>query len=83
MTYAMRFAYSSFELDAAPYASPISRSTSHSSGNGKSNFFANFALSSGVSKLTPKIAVFFASYCGARSRNPEPSSVQPGVSAFG
>jgi len=59
------------------------RSVSHRSGNGKSNFFANRAFSSGVSKLTPRIFAFFLSYSGVRSRNPEPSIVQPGVSAFG
>ena len=79
----MRFAYSSFSLVAAPYARPILRSVSHSSGNGKLNFFANAAFSFSLSKLTPMTFAFFASYCSARSRNPEPSRVQPGVSAFG
>jgi len=79
----MRFAYSSFSLPAAPYAMPILRSVSHSSGNGKRNFSANLALSSTESKETPRICAFFASYCCWRSRNPEPSIVQPGVSAFG
>ena len=44
---------------------------------------ANFALASWSSKETPRIFAFFCSYCEARSRNPEPSAVQPGVSAFG
>lgn len=83
MTYAMRFAYSSFALLAAPYAIPILRSVSHSSGNGKSYFSANFALSATESKLTPRSWTFLLSYWSARSRNPEPSAVHPGVSAFG
>jgi len=79
----MRFAYSSLTLFAAPYAMEIERSVSQSSGNGKRNFSANLALSSTESSDTPRICAFFASYCFSRSRNPEPSSVQPGVSAFG
>jgi hypothetical protein len=62
---------------------PIFRSASDSRGNGKLNFSANFLFSSGESKLTPRISAFFSLYFGERSRNPEPSSVQPGVSAFG
>jgi hypothetical protein len=38
---------------------PISRFTSHRSGNGKSNFFAKAAFSSTVSKETPRISAFF------------------------
>jgi hypothetical protein len=83
MTYAMRFAYSSFGESAAPYAMPILRSVSQSSGKGKSNFSANLALSAALSKLAPRMVVFFFSYSPMRSRNPEPSAVQPGVSAFG
>ena len=79
----MRRAYSSFASWAAPYAIDRLRSVSHSSGNGKSNFFANAALSFSESKLTPRICAFFDSYSFARSRNPEPSAVHPGVSAFG
>jgi hypothetical protein len=56
---------------------------SQRSGYGKSFFFANFALSSTLSKLTPTIFAFFSSYSAERSRNPEPSAVQPPVSAFG
>jgi hypothetical protein len=36
-----------------------------------------------LSKLAPKMTVFFFSYSLMRSRNPRPSFVQPGVSAFG
>lgn len=83
ITYAMRRAYSSFDDSAAPYARPIFRSVSQSSGKGKSYFLAKAALSFSLSKLTPRMVAFFAAYCCARSRNPEPSRVQPGVSAFG
>jgi len=83
ITYAMRRAYSSFAFSAAPYARPILRSVSQSSGKGKSNFFAKAAFSFWVSKLTPRMTAFFAVYWSMRSRNPEPSIVQPGVSAFG
>ena len=62
---------------------PSLRSVSEISGNGKLNFFANAAFSAGVSKLTPITCTFFLLYSSARSRNPEPSAVQPGVSAFG
>jgi hypothetical protein len=55
ITYAIRFAYSSFGELAAPYAMPILRSVSQSSGNGNLYFSANFALSSGLSKLAPRI----------------------------
>jgi len=37
----------------------MSRRTSQRSGNGNSNFFANAALSSTVSKDAPRISVFF------------------------
>jgi hypothetical protein len=47
------------------------------------NLSAKRALASTSSKLAPRMVVFFASYCSMRSRNPEPSAVQPGVSAFG
>ncbi len=53
------------------------------SGKLKLNFFAKAAFSAGVSKLTPTIAAFFFSYSPLRSRNPQPSAVQPGVSALG
>jgi hypothetical protein len=58
----MRRAYSSFGDDAAPYATPIFRSVSQSSGKGKWNFSAKRALSSGVSKLAPRIRTFFCWY---------------------
>lgn len=67
----------------APYARPTFRSVSHSSGKLKLNFFAKAALSPGPSKLAPRIAAPFLSYSALRSRNPQPSAVQPGVSAFG
>jgi hypothetical protein len=83
MTYAILLAYSSFGESAAPYFTPMSRSVSHSSGNGKSNFSAKLRFSSGRSKLTPMTCAFFALNSVSRSRNPEPSLRQPGVSAFG
>jgi hypothetical protein len=61
----------------------MARSVSQSRGNGKSNFSANRELAAASSKLAPRMVVFFAWYCSMRSRNPEPSAVQPGVSAFG
>lgn len=68
---------------AAPYATPSFRSVSQISGKLKLNFLANAAFSAGVSKLTPRMPAFFFSYSPLRSRNPQPSVVQPGVSAFG
>jgi hypothetical protein len=56
---------------------------SERSGNGNSNFFANAAFFSTESKETPRISVFFFWNSVYRSRNPQPSIVQPGVSAFG
>jgi hypothetical protein len=53
------------------------------SGNGNENLRAKAALSSGVSKLAPTISVFRSWKSRIRSRNPMPSAVQPGVSAFG
>ena len=79
----MRRAYSSFGESAAPYARPIWRSVSQRSGKGNSNFFAKAAFAFSLSKLTPRIWAFLAAYCSLRSRNPVPSRVQPGVSAFG
>ena len=67
----------------APYAVPIVRSVSQISGKVKEFFSANLLLSAGVSKETPRIAVFFRSYSALRSRNPQPSAVQPPVSALG
>jgi hypothetical protein len=55
----MRRAYSSLGESAAPYARPISWSVSHSSGNLKFCFSANFLFASTVSKLAPTICVFF------------------------
>jgi hypothetical protein len=62
---------------------PIFRSVSQRSGNGKLFFFAKWAFSSTLSKLTPTIFAFFFAYSSERSRNPEPSAVHPPVSAFG
>jgi len=61
----------------------MERSVSHRSGKLKPYFSANFLLACSVSKLTPKISAFFCWYSFAWSRNPQPSAVQPGVSAFG
>jgi hypothetical protein len=79
----MRFAYSSEGLLAAPYAIPIDRSVSQSRGKGNLYFSANLVFAFSSSKLAPRIWVFLAVYSSMRSRNPEPSAVQPGVSAFG
>lgn len=81
--YEMRRAYSSLTDSPAPYAMPMLRSESDSSGNVKPYFSAKRLLSLWVSKLQPRICAFFASYSDWRFRNPEPSRVQPGVSAFG
>ena len=59
------------------------RSVSHKSGKLKLNFSANALFSAGVSKDAPRMTAFFASYSALWSRNPQPSIVQPGVSAFG
>jgi len=59
MTYVILFAESAAGASQAPYAIPISRFVSQSSGNGKENFFANAAFSSTVSNETPKISAFF------------------------
>ncbi len=55
----MRLANSALGSSVAPYASPIARVSSHSSGNGYWNFVAKAALSSTQSKEAPKISVFF------------------------
>jgi hypothetical protein len=62
---------------------PIVRSVSQRSGNSKAYFSANFALAAALSNETPMMAAFFASNRAWRSRNPQPSAVQPGVSALG
>jgi hypothetical protein len=79
----MRRAVDALRSSQAPYARPIVRVVSHSSGKLKPNFFAKAALSSSVSKLMPKISTPFSSKRSSRSRNPQPSAVHPGVSAFG
>jgi hypothetical protein len=43
---------------------------------------ANSLFSSGVSKEMPRICVFSRSKSEVRSRNPCPSTVQPGVEAL-
>ena len=50
---------------------------------GKQNFSLKFLLSSGESPLIPSIMVFFSVKSWILSRNPFPSKVHPGVSAFG
>jgi hypothetical protein len=62
---------------------PIVRSVSQISGKLKLNFSANFLFSAGESKDAPRMTAFLASYSAFRSRNPQPSAVQPGVSALG
>jgi hypothetical protein len=79
----MRLALLAAGSSAAPYASPILRSVSQSSGKSYWNFFAKARFASCVSKLMPRIWASFFSNSSLRSRNPEPSLVQPGVSAFG
>ena len=59
------------------------RSVSQIRGKLNENFSANCLFSAGVSKDAPRITAFFRSYSAFRSRNPQPSAVQPGVSAFG
>jgi hypothetical protein len=56
---------------------------SHNRGKLKLNFSANALFSSGVSKLTPRMTALFCPYSLLWSRNPQPSAVQPGVSALG
>jgi hypothetical protein len=62
---------------------PIVRSVSQISGKLKWNFSANALFSAGVSNDAPRMTAFLALYWAFRSRNPQPSAVQPGVSAFG
>jgi hypothetical protein len=62
---------------------PIVRSVSEISGKLKLTFSANFLLSAALSNEAPRMTAFLASYWAFRSRNPQPSAVQPGVSALG
>lgn len=62
---------------------PTARVVSHSSGNPKPNFFSKAAFAGWSSKLMPSSWTPFSWYFRAWSRNPQPSTVQPGVSAFG
>jgi hypothetical protein len=74
------------ELDPsrpAPYFSASVRSGSQRSRKGNENFSAKARFSSTVSKLAPRMTAFLDSNSWIRSRNPLPSSVQPGVSALG
>jgi hypothetical protein len=59
------------------------RSVSQIRGKLKWNFSAKALFSAGVSNDAPRMTAFFASYWAFRSRNPQPSAVQPGVSALG
>src|SRR4026208_1687507 len=61
----------------------MARSVSQTSGKLKWNFSANALFSAGVSKDTPRITAPCPSESALRSRNPQPSAVQPGVSALG
>ena len=83
MTYAIRFAFPVAPGSVAPYARPILRSVSQSSGKLKPNLSENALLAFSSSNEIPKMTAFFLSYSDLRSRNPQPSAVQPGVSAFG
>ncbi len=67
----------------APYAIPISRPVSHSNLNGKWFFLAKAALEATSSKLTPRTTMPELSKALYWSRNPQPSRVQPPVSALG
>jgi hypothetical protein len=53
------------------------------SGKLKWNFSAKALFSAGLSNDAPRMTAFLASYWALRSRNPQPSAVQPGVSALG
>ena len=79
----MRLAKRAFSESAAPYARPILRFVSQRSGKSNFCFSANFAFFSIESNDAPRIAAFFLENSSARSRNPRPSAVQPGVSAAG
>ncbi len=56
---------------------------SERSRKGKLHFSAKALFSSGVSKEIPRISQFAFVNSEARSRNPWPSVVHPGVSALG
>jgi hypothetical protein len=59
------------------------RSVSDSRRYGKSYFSANRLLRATLSTLTPRMTAPACSNAPERSRNPQPSAVQPGVSAAG
>jgi hypothetical protein len=61
----------------------MSRVVSQRRGKLKSNFSAKARFLSSVSKLMPRIWAFASSNFRMLSRNPQPSAVQPGVSALG
>ena len=79
----VRFAFPACAFSAAPYCTPIARVGSDRSGYWNLNFSAKALFSWTLSKLTPRMTAFFACKSRARSRSPQPCSVQPGVSAFG
>jgi hypothetical protein len=67
----------------APHASMTLRSGSESSVNGSRYFAANFACESGESAETPSTITPARCSSFQRSRKPQASLVQPGVSSFG
>jgi len=83
ITKAARFAEPGDAGSKALYALPSDLSVSQRRSNGNWNFSANFRFSSTESKLAPRMTTSFAVKSRIRSRNPQPSLVQPGVSARG
>jgi hypothetical protein len=67
----------------APYDFAIALSESERRSKLNSNFSANFRLASTLSKLAPRMVASIFEKSRIRSRNPQPSFVQPGVSALG
>jgi hypothetical protein len=82
ITQATRRAYFAFLSSAAPYAIESDLSASLSSANGNEFLSLNALLSAGVSNETPTRTAFFSANFWLRSRKPQPSTVQPGVSAL-
>ena len=83
ITKVVRFAAPSSFKAQLPNAKQTSRSVSQSRGYGKDWLSANFLFAATSSVLQPRIWTSFASKSWIRSRNPLPSTVHPGVSAFG
>lgn len=79
----IRSAAKSVIVATAPYAKAIRRSVSQRIGNGKEYFSLNFRFSAGLSVLIPRITAFLSLKSWIRSRNPIPSTIQPGVFALG